>query len=210
MAENIRPQFVTDQKLTYDFNSSLEFKGGNEFRKLDLRSMRFLPVMIDKIIQRDTIYYVKLFKDKTRSNISYSQEFDFNGSYWIDVQEFTNPRFQSDYVLTKFALNYDRELDDGDMFVIGKFADWRCTPFNKLHYNSETRRYEAEILLKQGLYDYKYAVRKFSDGKLDEDRVEGTYFETENSYTILVYYYNQMEMADELVGILEINSLDPR
>jgi hypothetical protein len=49
-------------------------------------------------------------------------------------------------------------------------------------------QYENTMYLKQGLYSYMYAVVK--DGEFQPDLVtfEGTHFQTENEYAILVYH----------------------
>jgi hypothetical protein len=56
--------------------------------------------------------------------------------------------------------------------------------------------------LKQGVYDYEYVIR--TKKGLDETRLEGSYFETENFYTVLIYYQNPADRTARVVGVKHI------
>ena len=77
-----------------------------------------------------------------------------------------------------------------------------------MSYDTLNNTYEQEVLLKQGYYNYMYCVVK--DGaknKGDLTTYEGSFFETENDYSILVYYRNPTLFYDELIGIKTFNSV---
>ena len=202
---DFRPQFVNDNKITYDFNSSVEFQGGNEYRRFDIRSMRYYSNQVQEIQHRDSLYYVRLYEDQPRNKSRYSSNQDFNGNFLIDVQEFPNADFSSDYVIVKFILSVSDEMPEGDVYVFGKLSDWQCTPENKMTFNQVNRRYEAELFLKQGMYDYAYVFQPDGDRKKNETLFEGSFNQTENFYTILVYYRSPAGRADQLVGMKHIN-----
>ena len=61
-------------------------------------------------------------------------------------------------------------------------------------------------MLKQGLYDFKY-IWVDDEGKIDDTVFEGSFFQTENSYQVLVYYRKPGSRWDELVGFSNINSV---
>ena len=110
---------------------------------------------------------------------------------------------QADYVLVHFIL--EREpLTDGDIYVNGSVTNDNFLPEYKMVYDNESKAYEATLLLKQGYYNYQYLFLpdKGNEGGLTET-VEGNYFETENKYTILVYYKPQGGRYDQLVGVRE-------
>jgi hypothetical protein len=47
--------------------------------------------------------------------------------------------------------------------------------------------YEKAILIKQGFTNYEYTID--AKGKIDnENAIDGNFYQTENEYTILVYY----------------------
>jgi hypothetical protein len=79
-------------------------------------------------------------------------------------------------------------------------------------FNTEKGVYERDLFLKQGYYDYCYATIDRNDPKrlASFDFTEGNYWESENNYTILVYYRQLAGRADELVGIANVNSLTGR
>ena len=54
-------------------------------------------------------------------------------------------------------------------------------------YDDENGMYIAEVLLKQGKYDYMYALEK-EDGEIDLETIEGSSGSTLNKYNIIVYY----------------------
>ena len=81
-----------------------------------------------------------------------------------------------------------------------------------MQFNTEKGVYETSLFLKQGYYDYCYVtVDKTARKKTAAfDYTEGNYWETENEYTILVYYRQLAGRADELVGYTRVNSLTGR
>ncbi len=79
-------------------------------------------------------------------------------------------------------------------------------------YNAEKGVYEKSLFLKQGYYSYKYVTKdidKRTSTSLTEN-ADGNLWETENDYTILVYYRALAGRHDELVGFASINSLNRR
>lgn len=204
----VQPLFVTDRKLEYQFDAGTEFEGGNEYRMMDIRSMRFHTEKMKKVDNRDSVYHVTLYPEKPRlRNIYYSQQ-DLNGNYVIQVQEYPNDEYESDYVLVRFALKYPEPITDGSVHVFGKFSDWRCMPETRMAYNPATYQFETEVLMKQGVYDYQFVVNKKDGTGLDETRLEGSHYETENYYTILVYFSPPGARSDELIGISHVNYYD--
>ena len=78
-----------------------------------------------------------------------------------------------------------------------------------MRFNADKGVYETAITLKQGYYDVGYATLDKNDSKkkFSFDETEGNYWETENSYMILVYYRPLGGRYDQLVGLTRINSL---
>jgi hypothetical protein len=74
-----------------------------------------------------------------------------------------------------------------------------------MSYNSGKGVYELSLYLKQGFYNYQYFV---DSPQLSSDYFEGSHFETENVYEVLVYYRPFRPNADLLVGyfVIPVNS----
>ena len=75
-----------------------------------------------------------------------------------------------------------------------------------------TNAYEKTLLLKQGFYNYNYVTTSMNedDKIINYETAEGHYWDTENVYTVLVYYRPFGARADELIGYTQINSLQGR
>ncbi len=79
-------------------------------------------------------------------------------------------------------------------------------------YNAEQGVYEKTINLKQGFYSYTYVTKDAGNrnATASVEQTDGNYWETENDYTILIYYRSLAGRHDELVGVANINSLNSR
>jgi hypothetical protein len=67
--------------------------------------------------------------------------------------------------------------------------------------------YVARLLLKQGYYNYQYAVPNQNDNP-DFSVIEGNWYATENQYTVLTYFRPRGGQYDQLVGAHTFGSND--
>ena len=75
----------------------------------------------------------------------------------------------------------------------------------KMEYNNAANRYEAHAMLKQGYYSYQY-LTMHDDGTLHPVSTEGNFYQTENSYQMLIYYKGIGQRTYRLVGYNKIRS----
>ncbi|MEM6263474.1 MAG: type IX secretion system plug protein domain-containing protein [Bacteroidota bacterium] len=202
------PTFLRPNRFDYQLDLVESFSSGSEFRFHDLRSMRLYGQSVEEIAETPDLYYVTLFKDQPRLRNQFRGRIDLNGSYFIEVQEWPYGDYMADYTLNTFRLAANNPFPGKEVYVMGRFALWQPTSFNKMHYDEGTRRYEADILLKQGVYDYTYALYDPKTGELDETVFEGQPFDGENYYTVLVYFRGPLDRAYRLIGYLPINYYD--
>jgi hypothetical protein len=142
-----------------------------------------------------------------RSGRPYTYAPDINGDFRINTFQGSNPHTESDYSRVVFSLFAEDFLFDGEHFVVGDFNQHIISDENKLAYNPDSGRFEAELLLKQGIYNYKFASVD-SDGTLYENLISGNYWPTENEYWVLIYYRPIGARCDELIGIGNANAKD--
>ena len=71
-------------------------------------------------------------------------------------------------------------------------------------YNPSLEVYEGILLLKQGFYNYKYL--EVVDGKPIKNSISGSYSQTENLYTVLVYHRGIGALYDALIGVGQAQS----
>ena len=74
-----------------------------------------------------------------------------------------------------------------------------------MRYNEKTDTYQNERLFKQGFYNYKYVMVN-RDGSVEQGPISGNFWETENQYTVLVYYRAPGSRFDRLLGEGAANS----
>jgi hypothetical protein len=98
---------------------------------------------------------------------------------------------------------------DKDLYLIGQLTGYQLNESSKMYFNTEKGIYENTQFLKQGYYSYGYALVDKNDPSKRTD-LDGNYWETENSYTILVYYKSFTDQADQLIGISQINNRSDR
>jgi hypothetical protein len=69
-----------------------------------------------------------------------------------------------------------------------------------MDYNAEKGVYEKAIMIKQGFTNFQYVIAD-SQGKVDEENaVNGNYYQTENNYFVLVYYRENNQRYDRIIG----------
>jgi len=209
--KNLKPLYVKDNEKYLDynfFNLENNFAGGNEYRQFDCRKIRTNGLNIDYIEWNGPENTVHLMEEKTRNSQIYALYFDVNGRYIIGVNEvggnFTDP----DYVYVNFEFK-TAEMPFGSIYVLGGFNDYVYNDKHKLIYDPITETYKCKILLKQGYYNYLFSVKGYKDNKGDEVALEGSYFQTENFYDIIVYHKPIGERSDFVIGYYSVKYNKP-
>lgn len=209
---NLKPTFVRQNVLEYNTENEGLFQAQKEWRWVDLTSFRLQTDRIEKgdYSNKGQTLYVK--PDPNRNTLRYMYYRDQNGMYQLANIEQNNPYWQGDYatVWFRYVTPDSREMTDKDVYLFGEITNYELSDANKMIFNAETGMYENKQLLKQGLYDYIYITKDKRSGALSTEVTEGNWWETENNYTILVYYRQLGSRADELIGITQINSLANR
>ena len=98
------------------------------------------------------------------------------------------------------------EIEYGDIYLFGKLSDWMINDDFKLKYNEKEKIYETDILLKQGYYNYNYAIKDTINNIVDFSFIEGTHYQTKNDYYVYVYYRGPENRYDKLIGFLKTSS----
>jgi hypothetical protein len=197
------PASIVGAQLIYNDISTNIFPGCNEFRHVDLRSLKLNADRVSKMV-RDTANTVILLTDALRTQPDYVQQYDLDGRFVPGNQDGTDPRTDADYAHVYFSLAAPQQTD-GDLYVVGQFNNYQADAGNRLIYDSLNHRYQTNLLLKQGVTDYEY-IRADQSGKADDVALEGSHFETENDYQLLVYYHPAGARWTELVGYALLNT----
>ena len=196
---NLKPLYIRNNTLIYDYNEENTFFGNNEFRHFDIKSLRYYSERIKNIVYDSTSYKVDLFAESKRAYDNYSIEPDLNGKFYIKSQEARNSKIESEYVYVNFKLK-SNFIDEGDVYIIGEFSNWEKNNEFKLEFDSINNSYNKSIYLKQGYYNYHYAINDTSFNYLDVASIEGTHYQTRNSYEIYVYFNDTNDRYQKLIG----------
>ena len=200
----IQPQFKNNKVLKYRYDIKTSFEGGNEYLFFDTKDLRITGPNVS-FINLGVLYESYLYTDIPRKKFPYSFNQDINGGFQIrTVIGSQNAEIEADYSWVYFTLAASIELPETDLFILSDFNNYEPNRDNLMSYNKTLDVYEAKILIKQGFYNYKYFANTVSGWK--PNLVSGNFFQTENSYKILVYYKAPGEIFDELIGIGETDS----
>ncbi len=203
---NLEPQFIRGSQLLYKYLDKTNFWAGNEFRYFDSKAIRFTNVFIANVDSGPVLYHTILYTSYERIDKPYSLWADINGNFVVrNVDGGQNHNIEADYSLVFFTLNTQENLRGKKVFVNGNFNNWQNNPNNELFYNPNTGLYEAQILMKQGFYNYQFATLDI-EGNFSNQDIDGSFYQTENDYTLLVYYRPIGSRYDRVIGLGQSNS----
>ncbi|MCD4736846.1 MAG: DUF5103 domain-containing protein [Bacteroidales bacterium] len=203
---NLSPKMIVGDNISYDLERENVFEGGNEFRNFDIRDLFAISERINKVDSDFENYYVELKKDEKRSFQVYKTIDDLNGKFKIERNGSEYPETDGEYANITFFLPYNAPLIDGSIHIIGALTDWRTDSTSRMEYNFKQKRYEKTLLLKQGYYNYLYILNSEYSGKTETGFIEGNHSETENDYSVYVYYFDPAYNCDLLIGVKHINT----
>ena len=197
---NVKPQYKIGNKLIYKYDKELSFWGGNEYLYFDNKNIRITNVKIRGYNLKE-IYENYLFNDYPRFNRKYTYNPDINGGFLINASNSGNSNNEADYANIYFTLeNYNNYLNNNqDIYIVGDFNNYSTDKVYKMQFNENKNQFEAVLKLKQGFYNYKYLIDN-EIYKNDNKSVGGNFDETENVYSVLVYYRDYGERYDRIVG----------
>ena len=199
-----QPQRVASRRAFFEHNRSLIFPAGNEYRRFEAVTTNYHGIGVDYYQFNEPYYHVVLKVDEPRAYDSYTYDRTQFGRFTIRQSDVDHSDTQAEYMVAHFALAMP-ELQNGDMYVVGEFTQDRCNPANRMYYNHNEQRYEAEMLVKMGSYNYQY-FWVADGGKPNPAVVEGDFYQTVNEYTVYVYHRPAGCRYDRLVGFTTIFS----
>ncbi len=202
----LKPDFIKAKIYEFFNPRKICFTGGNEYRYFNTRNLKLATEKVYKIYFESPYYFFELYTEKTESYFPYSYIQDLNGGMLIVADKVFNNALEANYVYVDFSLKTEELVNKGDYYIFGELSDWRLSKKNRMTFNHGTNCYELRMLLKQGFYNYEYVYADSLDAKIDNTKIEGSHYETENSYMIYTYYRKQGNDYDELIGFKILSS----
>ncbi len=201
----LQPYMVNQGELVYDYHEENIFPGGNEFRFFDTKNTRTPTYYVQRIDYVDPYFHFELKPDIPNPSNNYFSREDINGRYAIESESSSDPAVDADYVFVHFSLAMAVPLD-GSVYIAGALTNWQFNDLNRMEYVDGEGVYRKTLLLKQGVYNYRYLFLPAFSEQFEMAQIEGNHFETENEYLILFYNRPPGTRYDRLLGHQVIHS----
>jgi hypothetical protein len=205
---NIKPQFTIGNDLIYKYDAETQFWGGNEFLFFENKDIRAANNNIATVDSKGGLYNAHLYTSEARANKPYTYYPDINGNFIVKNIGAENNEIEADYSWIFFSLSAPNYYGKKSIYVNGMFNNFALGEQNRMDYNAEKGTYEKAIMIKQGFTNFQYVVAD-SSGKVDEENaIDGNYHVTENNYFALVYYRENNQRYDRIIGKGIASSID--
>lgn len=204
------PSFIRGSLLEYNSERDLIFPSGKEARWLDLQSLRLKSDRVAnfEITSNGTIVNVK--PDVSRAATPYFNFKDLNGQFLIANTESLDSENQNDYATVVFTYIPPNKLPyiGSQLYLSGALTNNVLDTSSEMKFNGSLGVYQKSLFLKQGYYSYAYIIREKGapDPMLDYNETEGDHWETENAYSIFIYYRPPGARHDHLIGFTTVHS----
>ena len=204
--KNITPQYTIGNDLIYKYDTETQFWAGNEFLYFDNNDIRAAGNNISRIDSSKGIYNSNLYTNNARANYPYSVNPDANGNFVVRNVRGEKNEIEADYAWVYFSLSAPTFMANKDIYVTGMFNNYSLSPEYKMDFNKEKNIFEKAVLIKQGFTNYQYQIAD-AKGNIDaENAIDGNFWQTENDYSILVYYRESNDRYDRVIGKATANS----
>lgn len=205
---NVKPQYTIGNDLIYKYDAETQFWGGNEFLNFENKDIRAANNNINFIDSNGGIYNSHLYTNQARGNNIYTFYPDINGNFIIKNIGAEKSEIEADYSWIFFTLSAPSYFGNKDIYINGMFNNYTIGPENKMDYNATKGVYEKALMVKQGFTNYQYTISD-SKGNIDqENAVDGNFHLTENNYFAIVYYRENNQRYDRVIGKGVASSVD--
>ncbi|GIQ57494.1 DUF5103 domain-containing protein [Flavobacterium collinsii] len=207
--KNIPPQYTIGNQMVYKYDQETQFWGRNEFLYFENKDIRAASTNVAKVGTSNDIYNSYLFTNLARANQIYTNNQDVNGNFVVKNINASNNEIEADYAWVYFSLSAPTfRSSNKDIYISGMFNNYCLAPEYKMDYNSEKGIFEKAVMIKQGFTAFQYTVAD-KKGVIDyENAIDGNFYQTENEYTILVYYRESNDRYLRVIGKGNANSIN--
>jgi hypothetical protein len=204
--KNIVPQYTIGNDLIYRYDTQTQFWAGNEFLYFDNNDIRAAANNVSRSDSSTGIYGSNLYTNNARANYPYSVFPDVNGNFVVRNISGTKNEIEADYAWVYFSLSAPTFMKNKGIYITGMFNNYSLSPEYKMDFNPAKNIFEKAVLIKQGFTNYQYQVAD-DKGIIDaENAIDGNFWQTENDYTILVYYRENNDRYERVIGKSTTNS----
>lgn len=197
---NIKPMYTLGNDLIYKYDTETQFWAGNGYLYFENKDIRSANNGIGSVDSNGGIYNAHLYTNSARGGNPYTYFPDTNGNFIVKNLNAENNEVEADYAWVFFSLSAPAYFGKSDLYVSGMFNNYALKPEYKMDYNKEKGIYEKAIMIKQGFTNYEYVLAD-KTGKIDaENAIDGNFYQTESNYFALVYYRENNQRYDRIIG----------
>lgn len=206
--KNIKPMYTIGNDLVYKYDKETQFWAGNEYLYFENKNIRSGSSTISHVDTNGNLYNTHLYLNNPRANFPYTYWPDINGNFLVNTLNAQNNEIEADYAWVYFKLSAPSLFNKKNIYITGMFNNNSLTDEYKMDYNEKTGLYEKALMIKQGFTNYQYTMAD-SNGNIDyENAIDGNFSQTENNYFVLVYYRENNQRYDRVIGQGVANSTD--
>ena len=197
---NIKPMYTIGNDLIYKYDTETQFWAGNEYLFFENKNIRAATNSIAHVDSNSGLYSCYLYTNNARASQQYTYWPDINGNFLITNLNAENSEIEADYAWIYFSLSAPAFYLDKNIYVTGMFNNYAQTDENKMDYNEKKGIYEKAMMIKQGFTNYSYSIGD-GKGKIDaENAIDGNFWQTENNYHAIIYYRENNQRYDRVIG----------
>ncbi len=197
---NIKPMYTIGNDLIYKYDKETQFWAGNEYLYFENKNIRAATNSIARVDSNSGLYSCYLYTSNARASQQYTYWPDINGNFLINNINAENNEIEADYAWIYFSLSAPAFYQNKNIYVTGMFNNYSLSDENKMDYNEKKGIYEKAIMIKQGFTNFSYTVAD-SKGVIDnENAVDGNFWQTENNYHAIIYYRENNQRYDRVIG----------
>jgi hypothetical protein len=196
---NLQPTFFKANQLLYTYTNKTNFWGDNEYYNFDTKFLRNKSLRV-QYVEKKEVYHHYLYPENYNKYKKYTYFPDINGQFVVRTLEANDAETEADYGMMHFSLNTYQPFRGKEVYVYGAFNNFELTPENKMSFDTEKGMYRTNFLLKQGFYNYSFATVD-QDNHVSLKTINGSFYETENQYTVLVYYQPFGGLYERVIGV---------
>ncbi len=204
---NIKPQYTIGNDLIYKYDTETQFWAGNEYLFFENKNIQAAAFGISYIDTNGGLYNDHLFTNSPRAFNPYTYFPDNNGNFIVKNINAENPEIEADYAWIYFSLSKSF-IPNKNIYITGMFNNYALNDESKMDFNEKNGLYEKAIMIKQGFTNYNYTIIDKSGSIDGENAIDGNFFQTENNYSALIYYRENNQRYDRIIGKGSASSID--
>lgn len=197
-----KPSSVLANQVRYQGVEAITFEGGNEFRRIEYTSEYDLGQGVETMRLQDGIIEIQATPSQPRQQ-HHQHEQNLRGRSIIATRGGRSTETEVDYVLTTFSLLMPYQ-PNGDIILAGDAMRYLPIAQRTMHYDNHLAGYICTMPLKMGYHEWLYLWSSTEALASSVYTIEGSYKETSNDYTLLLYKRAPSDRADRLIATLEI------